>query len=71
MLKTGSQEKRGREPEMHGPVQGKGARRYGSRDWEVRGETGGKGARAGGCRGGTGGIGAEALPLLTGLDSLK
>ena len=56
---------------MHGPVQGKGARRYGSRDWEVRGETGGKGARAGGCRGGTGGIGAEALPLLTGLDSLK
>lgn len=35
MLKTGSQEKRGREPEMHDPVQGKGARRYGSRGWEV------------------------------------
>ena len=36
MLKTGSQEKRGREPEMCCPVQGKGARRYGSRSWEVR-----------------------------------
>ena len=36
MLKTGSQEKRGREPEMCGPVQGKGDRRYGSRSWEVR-----------------------------------
>ena len=35
------------------------------------GETGGKGAGAGGCREGTGGIGAEALPLLTGLDGLK
>ena len=25
-----------RTQEMHGPVQGKGARRYGSRSWEVR-----------------------------------
>ena len=56
---------------MHGPVQGKGARRYGSRSWEVREKREVREPELGGCRGGTGGIGAEALPLLTGLDGVK
>ena len=71
MLKTGSQEKRGREPEIHGLVQGKGARRYGSRSWEVREKREVREPELGGAGEEREVEEPRRYPLLTGLDGLK